>query len=316
MKTPGAWARLIAHEVFSFAPRLGLLPPPARPAGIAAVIRVRDEDEWLELAVRSIIGFADHIVIGDNGSTDQTPDVMRALAREFPAVVETLTLPDADICRLTNVLVERTRHRVIVRWDADFVAQTSGPARIGRLRDWLLALDPRRHYIVYPRMVEVTGDLWHQDPSHPTRGDAHCWTASDHVRYVYNPAGYEAPKVPVWYAVRGWNLPCFYHVNVKSDRRMFLSHLWKRYLLDRERARGADLPSYVEHVLETEFAGQDFATAAHAWMQNWVRRLVPFDAARYPDHPELLRPRLGRPRYRLRVEGGRVVGRETLEGVR
>jgi len=42
----------------------------------------------------------------------------------------------------------------------------------------------------------------------------------------------------------------------------------------------------------------------------------PFDATRYPAHPELLRPVLGRPRYRLRVEDGRVVGRETLEDAR
>jgi len=307
-------ARRAVREVCALAPTLGLLPPPSRPAGIAAIIRVRDEDEWLEPAVRSIIGFADHVVIGDNGSTDRTPAIMQALAREFPEVVETLTLPDVDICRLTNALIERTRHRFIVRWDADFVAQTSGPARIARLRDWLLALDERRYYIVYPRMVEVTGDLWHQDPTHPTRGDAHCWTASDDVRYVYDPEGYEAPKVPKWYAMRGWDEPCFYHVNVKSDRRMFLSHLWKRYLLDR--TRPADLQSYVDRVLKTEFDGQDFGAAAHAWTQGWVRRLVPFDATRYPAHPELLRPVLGRPRYRLRVEGGRVVGRETLEGAR
>jgi hypothetical protein len=68
--------------------------------------------------------------------------------------------------------------------------------------------------------------------------------------------------------------------------------------------------------LKTEFDGQDFGSAAHVWTQGWVRRLVPFDTTRYPGHPELLRPVLGCPRYRLRVEDGRVVGRETLEVAR
>ena len=310
------WLRRAGREVCGWAPPFGFHAPPRRPDGIAAIIRVRDEEEWLELAVRSIVGFADHIVIGDNGSTDATPAVMRALAREFSDVVETLSLPDADICGLTNALIERTRHRFVIRWDADFVAQTDGPACIQRFRRWLLALNPRRSYVVYPRMVEVTGDFWHQDPANPTRGDAHCWTASDDVRYVFNRDGYEAPRVPLWYAVRRFTQPCFYHVNVKSDRRMFLSHVWKRYLLDPNRRAWGDLDGYVDHLLATEYDRRDLDSAAQAWTDRWVQRLIPFDAARYPAHPELLRPRLDRPRYRLRVDAGRIVGRQTLAPAR
>ena len=55
MSALGAQARLAVREVCALAPSLGLLPPPSRPAGIAAIVRVRDEEEWLEPAVRSIM---------------------------------------------------------------------------------------------------------------------------------------------------------------------------------------------------------------------------------------------------------------------
>ena len=75
-------ARRAVREVCALAPTLGLLPPPSRPAGIAAIIRVRDEDEWLEPAVRSIIGFADHVVIagfGFGAGADYDADLLDAV---------------------------------------------------------------------------------------------------------------------------------------------------------------------------------------------------------------------------------------------
>jgi len=186
----GRRIRELGRSVLSLAPLVGLVGPPGpRPQGISAIVRVRDEEEWLEPAIRSIVGFADQIVVGDNGSQDRTPAILQALSRDFPELVEVLSLPDADICLLTNALVARTRFRWIVRWDADFVAQTNGPAGIDHLRRWLLGLDPRRYYMVYLTMVEVAGDFWHQDPVTPYRTDAHCWTASPSVRYVYDAQG-------------------------------------------------------------------------------------------------------------------------------
>lgn len=328
---PRAWASRGVRAVFSRLPLAGFRPPPPRPAGITAIVRVRNEEEWIEPAVRSLVGFADQVVIGDNGSTDATPAIVRRLAADLPGLVEALAFPGHDICALTNALLARARFRFVIRWDADFVGQTTGEYALAAFRGWLLGLDPRRYYMVYPRMVEITGDFWHQDPVNPTRADAHCWTASPFLRYVENRAGFEAPRVPLFYDVRRWDTPCFFHVNVKSDERMFWSHAWKRYLLDRGRVHevGADahevragahevgpdaheMEDYVAGLLAREFGGADLANAARVWAAQWMRRLVPFDAS-YPSHPELLRPYLARPRYRIVYREGVVVGRETLD---
>ncbi len=275
-------------------------------------MRVRNEDEWLEPSVRSIVGFADQIVIGDNGSTDQTPAIIARLGLELPDLVETLVLPDADICELTNALIVRTRYRWIVRWDGDFVAQTDGPARIGLLRDWLMHRDARRYHMIYLRMVELAGDLWHQHPVSPARADAHCWTASPQLRYVYDPNGYEAPLVPRWFAVQGWKTPCFYHLHIKSDERMFWNYVWKRYLTDPTRSEDATLTEYAERLCRSEFGHTDMVRAAKAWTTGYVQELVRFDSSRYPEHPALVRPHLAAPRYRIVYDGGRIAGRVTL----
>lgn len=314
---PRVWLARAGREVCSWLPMAGFLLPPDRPQGISAIVRVKDEEEWVEAAIRSLDGFADQVVIGDNGSTDRTPAILARLGRELPGLVEVLTLPGADILTLTNALVARTRHRWIIRWDADFVAQTSGPVRISLLRDWLMRLNPRRYYMVYLRMVELAGDLWHQDPACRTRADAHCWTASAHLRYTYDPQGYESPLVPRWYSVRRWETPCFYHLNIKSDERLFLNHVWKQYLCDPRRHEYPDLAAYAEHLCLAEFGHRDVRRAAREWTTTYVKRLVPFDGSRYPEYPALIRPDVARPRYRILYDDGRIVGRQTLnrEGV-
>jgi glycosyltransferase involved in cell wall biosynthesis len=282
---------------------------PSAPFGITAVVRVKDEEDWIEPSIRSLAGFADQIVVGDNGSTDATPVLLKRLQEEFPRTLEVLTVPQDDIRALTNRLLARARYRWVVRWDADFVAQTEGPNRISLLKEWLSGL-PRRHFLVYLTMVELAGDLWHQDPATARRSDAHLFTRSDALRYIYDPAGYESPKAPAWYAVRRWSLPCFFHVHVKSDRRLFLNGLWKQWLLRRE--PDGSFPAFVRDFCLTHFGSEDVEGAARRWTDLYVRRLSPYDERSFPALPALLKPCLARPKYRLVYDNGRISGRETV----
>lgn len=51
---------------------------------VSAMIRVKDEEEFLYPAVQSIVDYVDEIVLIDNGSTDRTPSIMESLRREYP----------------------------------------------------------------------------------------------------------------------------------------------------------------------------------------------------------------------------------------
>jgi glycosyltransferase involved in cell wall biosynthesis len=278
---------------------------------MTAIVRVRDEEEWLEPSLRSIAVIADQIVVGDNGSRDRTPEILARLCGEMGARLEVVTRPELGIAALTNTLLERARFRWVFRWDADFVAHTDGPRDIRIFREWLLSRDPRRFLMVYPRMVELAGDLFHQDPACPLRSDAHCFVASSSVRYVYDAVGYESPKVPRWYGVEYFKLPCFVHVNVKSDERMFRSALWKRWLIDPARVASEPLDHYIQRV--TGGSEEAFRQAMQEWIAVYCRGLRQVDPVLLPEYPALLQPCLQRPGYRLVYQDGVIVGREGPE---
>ena len=53
------------RAVTAWAPVLQVVPRPARPPGVSAIVRVKDEAEWLDISIRSIQGVVDEIIIGD-----------------------------------------------------------------------------------------------------------------------------------------------------------------------------------------------------------------------------------------------------------
>lgn len=305
--------RRAARAAAAWAPVIGLVRTPRQPFGLSAIVRVKDEETWLEPCIRSIATVADEIVAGDNGSTDGSLEILRRLELELGGKLRVHECGEAGIRSLTNALLERTGYRWVIRWDADFVARTEGPQSIQLFREWLRELDDRRYYIVYPRMVELAGDLGHQRVETATRGDCHCFTSSPALRYVYDRSGFEAPEVPSYYGAYRFVMPTFFHVDVKSDRRMFLSHVWKQYLRDPNRASFDTFEAYVDEALRNGWEGMGIEAAAAAWAADHFRHLVPYDKERHGDYPSLLQSHIDAPRFRLRYEAGRIAGRDVHE---
>ena len=298
-----------AREALSWLPALGVIDGARRPWGISAIVRVKDEETWLEPSIRSIATVADAIIVADNGSEDRTPEILAALRAALGERLTVLDRPGLDIRDLTNGLIERSRFRWIIRWDADFVAHTEGPRAVSHVRDWLATLGARRPVMAYLRMVELCGDLFHQRSHTVSRADCHAFSASPRLRYVYDANGYEAPAVPPWYRVRRFDVPTFFHVDVKPARRMFLSWLWKRYLLEPRRATWPGFDAYLAHELETRWAGASVEAAARRWWPTAFSDLVPYDRERFGEYPALLRGYLERPAFRVLTRDDAIVGR-------
>ena len=60
---------------------------------ISAMVRVRDEEQFLEVAIRSIADLVDEIVIVDNLSSDKSPQIIDALWKELPGRVRPYHYP-------------------------------------------------------------------------------------------------------------------------------------------------------------------------------------------------------------------------------
>jgi glycosyltransferase involved in cell wall biosynthesis len=114
---------------------------------ISAMIRVRDEEEFLRSAVESIVDLVDEVVIVDNLSVDATPAIVEDLRRahggkvvtdSYPYEVkrvgrETLELAKSPggvasphhSATFYNYCLKRCRHDYVLKWDGDMIATPS-----------------------------------------------------------------------------------------------------------------------------------------------------------------------------------------------
>jgi len=102
---------------------------------ILGLTLVRNEDIFVERAIRNIIQFCDRLIVADHQSTDQTPALVAGLAAEFPHKLEVVRIASA---RESHSLV--TRYAGSPTWifavDGDEIYD---PAGLARLRDEILA---------------------------------------------------------------------------------------------------------------------------------------------------------------------------------
>lgn len=114
-----------------------------RPRRISAMIRVRNEEEFLYPAVASIADLVDEIVLVDNLSTDQTPGIIARLREKYPRKVTCFAYPyevrrvgrehwelvsrgDVSSPHLSgtyyNWCLRRCRQPFVLKWDGDMIA--------------------------------------------------------------------------------------------------------------------------------------------------------------------------------------------------
>ena len=85
---------------------------------IICMMNIKNEDRWLREVLDTIAGVADGIVVLDDGSTDQTPQI----CREHPAVI--------DFYRQENVPLDKVR-------DKNHILRMA----LAQKPDWILCLD-------------------------------------------------------------------------------------------------------------------------------------------------------------------------------
>jgi hypothetical protein len=112
---------------------------------ISAMVRVKNEEEFLFAAVSSIVEHVSEVLIIDNLSTDRTPEVIAELQRAFPSRIRTERYPH-EVRRVGrenwelastpahrhspnlsstyyNWALARCRHPFVLKWDGDMIAR-------------------------------------------------------------------------------------------------------------------------------------------------------------------------------------------------
>ena len=114
------------------------------PRRVSAMVRVKNEEEFLHAAVRSIVDSVDEVVLVDNLSTDDTPIIMAGLQAAYPQKVRLYRYPHpvARVGQETWELVgrsrgmsphlsgryyewclKRCRQPFVLKWDGDMIAR-------------------------------------------------------------------------------------------------------------------------------------------------------------------------------------------------
>ena len=141
MRQPGTTARRERLRR-AMKPVLSLSRP--RTKAISAMMRVRNEEEYLLPSVLSIIDIVDEVVIVDNLSDDQTPMIIKYLSRRYPTKVRRYSYPyrvarpgsensalaatpagkrsPALLANFYNWCLCRCTHAYALKWDGDMVA--------------------------------------------------------------------------------------------------------------------------------------------------------------------------------------------------
>lgn len=131
---------------------LGALAGPGeKVTRIVGIVLTRNEEFFIERAVRNATGFCDEWILCDNGSTDATPQILERLAGE---------LPSAQLHRISHPKESHDLIRPLAGQDV-WVFGLDGdeiydPAGLGRMRERLLAGEFVSSWMLLGNVLHVT----------------------------------------------------------------------------------------------------------------------------------------------------------------
>jgi len=299
----------LVRTSLSFFPRLFLTSSHKRPSGISIMMRVKNEADWIRPSVESIKCIADEIIVVDNGSTDGTYEILEEIASEEKGLIKLWRKPDLRHCDLSNFALEQTSFHWVFRWDGDMIAHTSGECNILKLRERLLSLNTERYYLIYLRHINLSGDLFHQDPKEMVHIEEYIHSFSEKARYIH-PGRFEAIKIPKYYRPLFWYEPYSFHVNVKPARRMLLRYFWEDWMELKDYEKYPKVEDYVNEKIKDEFETDSWKEAERLCAKRVCSNFIRYDPQIFGPYPDLLKPYLERPKYKLIYEDGKIIGRD------
>lgn len=163
------------------------------------MVRVKNEEEFLAAAVRSIVDSVEEIVVVDNGSTDATPAVIAALRADYPDTIVSHRYP-YEIARVGgetwellaasagasphlsgtyyNWCLRRCTQPYVLKWDGDMVATAA-------LHDAIATWRRSRAPVLLMQGANV----------HPDRQHLAAARSSDRAALVTRQ---RCPRIPAW----------------------------------------------------------------------------------------------------------------------
>lgn len=277
--------------------------------GISAVVAMKNEDYTLPLCLNSLIGFADQVIIIDNGSEDNSLELAKKFKSDNDGQIEVdiIEMPGALLGDCREAGLRATRYQWHLRWDADMIAHTDGDFDMKKLREKALS-DNTPRTIQLPR-INLTGDLFHAfkqkdwDSGEPIL----IWFNKD---ITYQEFGkFDTVRVPKYYSQMQETLNYYFHCQgLKSDTNLihrFHYFFWReKYNSYSNSNRPEKLESFEQFVKERNlflFGTNNTCKVKYRYQRQCVQNFEKLNKSKFGDFPKVLRKEINKKEQRFEI---------------
>jgi len=287
--------------------------------GISAVVAMKNEEYTLPFCLESLVGFADQIIIIDNGSEDRSLQLANKFKTEFGHHVEVdiIEMPGALLGDCREAGLNATRYQWHLRWDADMIAHTDGEFDMKKLKKKALQdMTPRT--IQLPR-INLSGDLFHVDKQKDwDEGEPILiWFNSD---ICYQEFGkFDSVRVPKYFIQLKENVNYYFHCQgLKSDINLihrFHYFIWReKYNLFADSDRPNNIESFDKFVKERNlflFDTNELCKLKYRYQRQCVQNFAKLNTSKFGDFPKVLRKEINKKEQRFEIiyKNGRIFNR-------
>jgi hypothetical protein len=303
--------RLSLRRLLSFAAWTGLVPPPSvfRPYGVSAVMTGKNEEDWVETSLLSIVNLVDEVIVADHGSEDSTAEIMETMAGKFPKKIRFWRFEEESFPQVINTLIESARYQWIFRFHSDFIARSSGKNSVQELLRVLGSLDPHRYFSISHSGIVLEGDLEHQFLRRRDDPEPIVFRWCPWLRFGVKER-WESLHVPWFYEKLWLRHPYYFHMgSVKSDIRILQSRYWSHWFDAKNKGSTVSLRGFIAERGIREFGGETIEEAAKRAVLLQFQGCIPYSREESGEYPDILFPALRNPPFRLVFEDGKLVDR-------
>lgn len=271
-----------------------------RSPGISLLVPTQNAEQTVELCIRSFAEFPDEIIVVDNGSSDNTKEIVRALEKEYCH----LTFYDApqlkDLYENRQYALERSHFNWIVRIDSDYVAHTSGQYNIAGLRERIVNADRTFRPTAFGiTQVNLSWDYKHTGEAGVEGKGA--WVqppvSTLAARIVQWYPGMRFQRLGRWEGVR-WQKhlrhvqiaePYWFHCNFKSEMGIFFRSERTNWRELGDFQRFPSLDAYIQSVIVQKYGTNDMERACRMFIEQQIKpKLIPYDEGKWYPYPEMI----------------------------
>ncbi len=275
-----------------------------RKTGISLLVPTQNAETTVEDCIRSFREFPDEMIVVDNGSTDNTIEIVQQLEREIPNLTFYNAPELPDLYQNRQFALERSRYNWIVRIDSDYVAYTEGPHSIQHLRQLILDTPRQLRPVAFGvTQVNLFKDYRHTGPALEEGQNLQGrWVpppvSSLPARIIQHFPGMRFERRGRWEGVRFQRYlqtrkledPYWFHCTFKPDMDLFFRSERTNWRERGDFKRYPTLRSYVLDIIAEKYGTPDLEEACAQFIERVIKpQIVPYDESAYYPYPSLIR---------------------------